>query len=567
MEDSVVLDPETWLAKHGLVSSIEGSTTAVTSTTQPMSIPMYSPFHSQEFVSSQSGSLTSAPTLETNMTRTNSAANQSVSGHMQMMRLSSQSSLNDSLASPDYGSLGGQHLLAPSKKRRAPCDDQILDGINAHLAFDMSRAASMDSRPSLGGVQQSLSPMDRHKSLYGSSMHAGQVTDSHLSQRRLNSANIDSLPGLGEPMMRSASTQSAKSTVSQRDRAKDALQRHIAASNQPLAPKPKDSPSKPESNAKPTVKTGTDGKTAIPKNTYQRPKHPKVYCNQCDEYPNGFRGEHELRRHTEAKHNVVVKKWVCLDPATKGIKTDYVPVHPLDKCKHCNSGKEYGAYYNAAAHLRRAHFNKKASRAKANKNGNADETEPVEKRGGKGGGDWPPMNELKHWMGEKSVPIDDAGALDSTTAPDEDDSKDIFEYNDAGSYMDQAVGGYDNNTAVYGVGDNLQLDTHETYGQSFSDGAGSSPFQLDRGMLQSTGSANFDFNSSLHTGTGFHHGLPIDLNAYQSPNISSSSATLTGFMQEAVFTQAPGQPSNMTMTRASPDMVGDMDFSLAIDGM
>lgn len=579
MEASGMMDPGDWLAKLGEPSAVDANSATGNPNVQQYPIPTYSPFHSQDFASSQCGSLTSAPTLDTNMTRTNSAANQSVSGHLQMMRLGSQSSMNDSLPSPDYGSLTGQHTLAPSKKRRAPSEDQLL-GINSHLAlvpgaghhaFDMSRTASMDSRQSPSALQQSTSPMDRRASLYGSSMHAGQTADTQMPPQRTDGINFDAFVAQSEPMMRSASTQSAKSTVSQRDRAKDALQRQIAASIQLLAPKPKDGPSKPEPATKPTVKTGADGKTAIPKNTYQRPKHPKVYCNQCDEYPNGFRGEHELRRHTEAKHNAVVKKWVCLDPATRAIKTDYVPALPLDKCKHCINGKEYGAYYNAAAHLRRAHFNKKTSRAKANKHGNANETEPVEKRGGKGGGDWPPMNELKRWMEEKTVPIDDADALDSTTVPDEDDSKamdmDIFENNELGSYMNPAMGGYDNNTAVYGVGGNLEVDNHEVYGQSFSDGSGNSPFPLDRSMFQSTGSANFDFNSPIHASAGFSHGLPLEFNAYQSPNVSSSSATLTCFMQDSAFTQAPGQANNVAMTQASSDMVGDMDFSLAIAGV
>jgi hypothetical protein len=48
--------------------------------------------------------------------------------------------------------------------------------------------------------------------------------------------------------------------------------------------------------------------------------------------------------------------------------------------------KQYGAYYNAAAHLRRAHFSPH--------------------RGGKASGDWPPMSVLKDWMREVRQPLD-----------------------------------------------------------------------------------------------------------------------------------------------------------------
>jgi len=118
----------------------------------------------------------------------------------------------------------------------------------------------------------------------------------------------------------------------------------------------------------------------------RRPANGKIKCELCNGVPDGFCGEHELRRHMEHAHSTLRKFWICID-----ISTDQ---KMLANCKSCKAGKQYGAYYNAAAHLRRVHFN---SRHKGRKGKDALE----EKRGGKGGGGWPPMEELKNWMEQK----------------------------------------------------------------------------------------------------------------------------------------------------------------------
>lgn len=180
-----------------------------------------------------------------------------------------------------------------------------------------------------------------------------------------------------------------------------------AQATKDIAPRPThhvglEASSTPDSSQFKTI-TGPNGsaKIAISKAPYIRPQCPKKMCPHCNEHPDGFRGEHELRRHIDRAHAVLRKMWICVDP-TPGKKF-------LTNCKQCRAQKRYGAYYNAAAHLRRAHFNPKKHRGRGR--GKIDE-----KRGGKGGGDFPPMEELKRYMQE----VDDLVIPSEPKSPLED---------------------------------------------------------------------------------------------------------------------------------------------------
>lgn len=129
----------------------------------------------------------------------------------------------------------------------------------------------------------------------------------------------------------------------------------------------------------------------ITKAPYVRPQHPKIMCPYCSARPEGFRGTHELDRHIARAHATIRKGYICVDASAEQ--------KFLANCKHCRNKKVYGAYYNAAAHLRRAHFHPR-KRGRKGKND--------EKRGGIGGGDDPPMDYLKqHWIKEVDVPGDE----------------------------------------------------------------------------------------------------------------------------------------------------------------
>ncbi|KAJ4011188.1 hypothetical protein NW752_007277 [Fusarium irregulare] len=248
-----------------------------------------------------------------------------------------------------------------------------------------------------------------------------------------------------------ASMSSVRSNASNLERrAKEARERVLqAAKTIQLAPKPKEELAKEASAAA----ANREAKLPVNKSNYQRPKHPKVYCTQCSEHPDGFRGDHELRRHVNAKHEGTVKKFVCRDPETVGIPSNVKAVNPLSKCKACISGKEYGAYYNAAAHLRRTHFKPKTPRGK--KGANSDE-----KRGGKGGGDWPPMSELKAWFVEKKVKVD----LNESPMAEQDESDDMAENEMEGSMPPQME-------MFQGIGSNMAPFNMETGYDLAVDGA------------------------------------------------------------------------------------------------
>ena len=130
----------------------------------------------------------------------------------------------------------------------------------------------------------------------------------------------------------------------------------------------------------------------------------------CDEKPEGYRGEHELRRHQARAHGKIRKVWVCIEK-TEG--SDF-----LQGCDNCKKLKKYNAYYNAAAHLRRRHFNAKPKGEKSSR-----KLKPEEKRGGKGGGREPAMEELKKWMVEFEIDEEGTPLHDRDLIYISDDSK------------------------------------------------------------------------------------------------------------------------------------------------
>ncbi|KAL7624751.1 hypothetical protein AAE478_006323 [Parahypoxylon ruwenzoriense] len=471
----VMLDPEVYFASHPFpedppAPAIDSFGPSTSPQNHDVDVPQFNITNV-----SVCGSMTTAPTYDTApMTRQNSLFdNQSVSGGVRMMSLGSQMSHSgEAYYQEGCQQNGGSGDNSPLGKRPYCSEDALI------------------------AVGSSLAPPFAHQ--YAASAPTDVLLSSSDMERSISSTSM-------------AST---RSNSSLKARAKDTLKQQCQrALNAPLKPKP----TAEQNTAESPANTKKDGKTAIAKTKYVRPKQPKVYCDQCDEHKDGFRGEHELRRHRDAKHQATVKKWICVDPASHGLPVSIPAVNPLSKCKACKAQKRYGAYYNAAAHLRRTHFKEKPSRQKNKGSSNARGDE--DKRGGKGGGDWPPMSELKNWMKEIWV--------NKYELDEEDDCEEELGHPAA----DAEAGGVEPYNVEFNIPQQQKITGAVFADVDYSSLIANADVPYINGMPLS--SADFNFNNTLSP-SAISPNFPSDISAIASQDhmnqyssALSSSATIT----------------------------------------
>jgi hypothetical protein len=250
-----------------------------------------SSFNMQTPSTPTSGSLTTATTLTSNMSRQSSLCNESMLQSLEMMNCNSQASFSTDMNDQFYTQVT-PHFSSSHHSRRSSNDEQskLLAGTGASHELHFS--------------------------------HSYQIPSS----------------GFGEKMEKCQSSESTSSSSSSRSLQRLQAQNNLAAVRR-LVPKGGEDNAMSRENSSHSMsrqssKDGSD-KVAIAKPSYQRPKHDRVFCTKCDSHSEGFRGEHELRRHQDREHKPMVKKWVCLEPNANDGRDHPKPVLSLMRCKAC----------------------------------------------------------------------------------------------------------------------------------------------------------------------------------------------------------------------------------------
>jgi hypothetical protein len=230
----------------------------------------------------------------------------------------------------------------------------------------MSPSDSQSRHPAPFGASQHPYPPqfvhDQHQSSSTAYLSAQQTSfDSSLEEFNFTAATEgfpEGQPYAASPMHRDLSSCSSSSKASSTSRSQKRHRETIQQSQRSLAPalnhqtssssSKKHEPTHQQLKSQHMVRvTSENGEEkvygVIPKNTerQKRVTAPKLTCPQCNDHPDGFRGEHELQRHVMRAHAKIRKVWICVDSSENKSF--------LSNCKACRTKKRYGAYYNAAA--------------------------------------------------------------------------------------------------------------------------------------------------------------------------------------------------------------------------
>ncbi|EPS37296.1 hypothetical protein H072_9079 [Dactylellina haptotyla CBS 200.50] len=251
-----------------------------------------------------------------------------------------------------------------------------------------SRAPSSESVPTVSAPSAPRSPAIAN----ASGTHSGPTTLSNTSpvQQVKPSSNFGNLAMLRRKTATATLSQLQKAAISTTAE----IEASLAAVTDFMAPPRETSSaqlkqstaSQQRSQPPPATQTSASNAAAFNSevsdstpNGRKRKRQKKQWCHLCDDHREGFRGPHELARHMNIQHQPKKTVFIVHDDSPGG--------NMFKDCKHCSRRKIYGQDYNAACHLRRAHFNKRSKT-----------DTPEEREFKQMHPDFPPMEELRPWL-------------------------------------------------------------------------------------------------------------------------------------------------------------------------